>query len=118
MVPVFMGIIAGCALVIDDPIRIHPAPGHSIYHRPNAFGVQGGAIAMLRQFLFHPFVDIVNEFAATAIDLGDQHGISYLSAAFVQLCESMRRTQQDSILKSPALEGAEQLWSGRQSAGY
>ncbi|WP_282785554.1 MULTISPECIES: hypothetical protein [unclassified Nocardia] len=73
---------------------------------------------MLRQFPFHPFVDIVNEFAAPTIDLGGKERVGHLRAAFVQFRERVRRPEQNPVLETPALEGAEQLRGGRQPAGY
>lgn len=62
---------------------------------------------MLWQFLFHPVIDIVDEFGAPAIDLGNQQGIPDLCSAFVQLGQSVRGPEQNSILKAPPLEGTE-----------
>ncbi len=89
----FMGIAAARPLDIDGLIRIDPATRHSIHDGAEAFGMQYRTVAILRDLLRDPIIDIIDEFTAPAVYFGDHERIAHFRASRVQFRERVRRAQ-------------------------
>lgn len=103
----FMGIVTAHALDVDGLVRIDPTAGHPVNHRAEAFRVQRRTVAMLRNLLADPIIDVVDEFTSAAVDFNDQRGVTHLLPARVQLGEGVRGPQHFPILETASLKGTQ-----------